>query len=235
MLADSDRQDDLRSFAAALVHEVRTPLSSLRLCVEDLAYTEILSDRSRRRLDLALGQIGFLEDLAGLMVALSGGPGTGGGGSADVNAVARDVAGQWGDASGGARVLALCEEGIPRAAIVRGALRCVLANLCRNGLQALRGDGAVWIRTRRASAEQVEVSVQDSGCGVPPDLLDRIWEPFYTTRPEGLGIGMALVRTFVEGAGGQVRAESQVGRGTTVTVGLRALPCDYAQRPGGTG
>ncbi len=221
MFLSSDRSDGFRAFAASMVHEVRTPLSSLRLCIEDLARTEALSARSRRRVALALGQIGHLEDLAGQMGALSGvcAPGTA---RTDVNAVARAVARELGDGEERGRVLMRCEAGLPKAAIGRGAMRSVLVNLCRNGLRAMRGDGAVWIETRRVSPDGLTVAVRDTGCGVPDG--DRVWEPFYTTRPEGTGIGLALVKAVVEAHGGEVRLESRVGRGTTVTVRLKVCP-----------
>ncbi len=62
----------------------------------------------------------------------------------------------------------------------------------------------------------------DRGCGIPVSLMGRIWEPFYTTQPEGTGIGLALVKALVEAHGGDIRIESRVGQGTTVTVRLKA-------------
>ena len=140
MFLSADTSDGVRTFAATVVHEVRTPLSSLRLCIEDLARTEALSVLSRRRVALALGQIGYLEDLTSQMGLLSASRPSASG-PTDVHAVARAVAEEMGEG----RVLVRCDAGLPKAAIGQGALRSVLVNLCRNGLRAMRQDGAVWI------------------------------------------------------------------------------------------
>jgi len=99
----------------------------------------------------------------------------------------------------------------------------VLLNLVRNALDAVSGQGTVCIRTRAAGAE-VHLAVQDSGCGIAPELLDQVMEPFFTTkaRGRGTGLGLAIVNSIVRAHGGMVSIESQVGQGTTVRVQLPA-------------
>lgn len=255
MFVVSDSSEGLRAFAATVIHEVRTPLSSLRLCIEGLICAEGLSERDRRRVELALGQIDHLEYLANQMHqmvdplrALSS-PCAPAPDPTDLNEVVREVAEEMEEmASGrGVRVCARCAEGLPHVGAGRGPVRCILINLCRNGIQAVDRAGVLRVWTRRVSHEEteaekrrngeagspllslsdspfqgwVELGVQDTGRGIPASDIARVWDPFFTTRPEGMGVGLALVRAVAERQGGRVRLESERGRGTTVTVWFR--------------
>ncbi len=224
MFGMSDASEGLRTFAATVVHEVRTPLSSLRLCIEGLACAEGLSGRDRRRVELALGQIDHLEDLTSQMRFLSvqrpSAPDP-----TDVHGVVREVAKEMAEMAlgRGIQVCARCDDGLPRVEAGRGSMRRVLVNLCRNGLQAMDGRaGVLRIWARRTPPEGVEVGVQDTGCGISASVIERVWDPFFTTKSDGMGIGLTLVKSLVEERGGQVRMESESGRGTTVTVWFRA-------------
>ncbi|OGG51648.1 MAG: hypothetical protein A3F84_01165 [Candidatus Handelsmanbacteria bacterium RIFCSPLOWO2_12_FULL_64_10] len=222
MFVVSDASEGLRAFAATVVHEVRTPLSSLRLCIEGLICAEGLSRRDRRRVELALGQIDHLEYLTDQMRFLSA-PCAPAPDPTDINDVVRGVAREMEEmASGrGVRVCARCAGGLPRAEAGRGPMRCILVNLCRNGIQAMDRAGVLRVWTRRAPPDGVEVVVQDTGCGIPASAIDRVWDPFFTTRPDGMGMGLAVVKAVAESQGGRVRLESEPGRGTTATVWFR--------------
>jgi two-component system sensor histidine kinase HydH len=89
------------------------------------------------------------------------------------------------------------------------ALRDALSNLLLNALQATPHGGRVELRAERFDGELV-IDVQDSGAGVPADLRERIWEPFFTTRQRGTGLGLAIVRKRVQEVGGS--AALDVGR-----------------------
>ena len=223
MFGMSDASEGLRTFVATVVHEVRTPLSSLRLCIEGLACAEGLSGRDRRRVELALCQIDHLEDLAAQMRSLSTrrSPASD---PTDLNGVVREVAEEMSELAlgSGIRVCARCGDGLPRVEAGRGPMRRVLVNLCCNGIQAMDRGGILRVWTRSAPPEGVEAVVQDMGCGIPASVIERVWDPFFTTKPDGMGIGLAVVKSLVEDQGGRVRIESQPGRGTVVTVWFRA-------------
>jgi signal transduction histidine kinase len=70
----------------------------------------------------------------------------------------------------------------------------------------------------------VEISVADTGSGIPPELCDRIFDPFFTTKGEGTGLGLATVHRIVEGHGGTLRVESTPGVGTTFRIHLFDQP-----------
>ena len=100
-------------------------------------------------------------------------------------------------------------------------LKQVFVNLLLNAVQAMRGSGTLEVSTSLREAE-VEVVVADTGGGIPPAELSRIFEPFYTTKPDGTGLGLAVVRGIVEEHGGHIRAESEPGRGTRLVL---RFPC----------
>jgi two-component system, LuxR family, sensor kinase FixL len=102
----------------------------------------------------------------------------------------------------------------------RVQLQQVVLNLVLNGLEALRppwaGARALVIRTARNGATTVTVGVQDSGTGIDEKDTDRIFQPFYTTKADGLGMGLAIARTIVDAHGGRLAAVNNAHGGATV-------------------
>jgi two-component system NtrC family sensor kinase len=112
----------------------------------------------------------------------------------------------------------------------------VFMNLLVNACQAMGDSGTLTITTR-ALADEVEVRIADTGCGIPEAQLGRIFDPGFTTKgaPLGTGLGLSIVYQIVEGHGGDIAVESEVGRGTAFTL---RLPLRHArpaaeERPGG--
>jgi nitrogen-specific signal transduction histidine kinase/CheY-like chemotaxis protein len=114
----------------------------------------------------------------------------------------------------------------------RGALGSALMNLCVNALDAMPQGGTLSIRTRLRPDAQAELAVVDTGEGMPPEVLARAMEPFFTTKPlgKGTGLGLAMVYATANAHGGSVSLRSQPGQGTTVVL---CLP--VAGKRGGAG
>lgn len=112
--------------------------------------------------------------------------------------------------------------GIPPLLLDADKIRIVFTNLIKNACQAMPSGGTLEISVEVPISQQdgITVIVKDTGVGIPPDALHRIFEPFYTTKPRGLGLGLVNVKNIVEGHGGIVRVESEVGIGTTFFVRL---------------
>lgn len=100
----------------------------------------------------------------------------------------------------------------------------VLINLVKNALEALTGipDPRLDIRVKRI-LDDISLEIADNGPGIPPDVLDKIFVPFYSTKPEGSGIGLSLSRQIIRNHNGQITVESVRGKGTTFRV---ILPAD---------
>jgi PAS domain S-box-containing protein len=98
-------------------------------------------------------------------------------------------------------------------------LQQVLLNLFTNAIQAMAGGTDNWLRVEvRGESDQLCVRVTDHGPGIAPDVLPRIFDPFFSTKAEGSGLGLSVSYAIAHAHGGDLRAESEVGRGTTFTL-----------------
>jgi signal transduction histidine kinase len=115
---------------------------------------------------------------------------------------------------------------VPRVRGDRIHLQQVLLNLVVNGMEAMADTPAAGrslrVRTSVNGSAQVEVSVSDTGPGIPADRLGRLFDSFFTTKEHGMGLGLSIARSIVEAHGGWIRAENATGGGATFRLGL---PC----------
>jgi two-component system, NtrC family, sensor kinase len=104
-------------------------------------------------------------------------------------------------------------------------LRQCLLNLVRNATDAVavKGAGTVTLRTRRMG-DRIAIEVEDDGVGIAPEVLPRLFDPFFSTKEGGSGLGLALTQQIVKDHGGDLAVHSEPGRGTTFTVSLPAKP-----------
>ncbi len=105
------------------------------------------------------------------------------------------------------------EANLPAVLMQRSHLSVVLVNLLQNSREASHGRGKIHIRTRCEGESFVEVSIGDDGPGIAADKLDKIFEPYFTSKKRGTGLGLAIVKHNVELYGGTVRVESELGKG----------------------
>jgi signal transduction histidine kinase len=110
---------------------------------------------------------------------------------------------------------------LPRVRCNPSQINQILLNLVSNAAQAIEGFGAIEV-TSEADAEFLRVHVKDNGKGIPQDHLDKIFQPFFTTKAqgEGTGLGLAISKRIAEEHGGSLSVESALGRGTTFTLSL---------------
>jgi len=112
----------------------------------------------------------------------------------------------------GASLRVEIEPGLPDVFGDRVQLQQVILNLLLNAVEAVEGQVAerrvIDVHVSRTDDGAIEFLVEDRGAGIPPDHLSRLFEPFFTTRPEGTGLGLSVSRTIVESHGGRIRAES---------------------------
>jgi len=104
-------------------------------------------------------------------------------------------------------------HGFPPLLMQRGHLSEILINLLKNAREAIGEKGNVFVTADCHHDYSVEISVRDDGPGIPPDKIERIFEAYYTTKENGTGLGLAIVKHNVELYGGQVRVESELGKG----------------------
>src|SRR5213075_1555793 len=113
------------------------------------------------------------------------------------------------------------DDDVPMIKGHHDALARVLSNVMLNAVDACKSrvGGQVGVRVRRfdgGGKDAVELTVSDTGCGIPPEQLARIWDPYVTSKPGGTGLGLAIARQTVLAHDGSVSAESNIGTGTEI-------------------
>jgi len=110
-------------------------------------------------------------------------------------------------------------EGLPRILLDRAQLKQAFYNIIKNALQAMRSGGILRIRTE-ADDTHVAISFIDSGHGIAPEQIGRLFEPYFTTKENGTGLGLMIVQRIVREHGGAIEVESDKDRGTTFRIKL---------------
>jgi signal transduction histidine kinase len=231
-LQERDRLAALGQMAAGLAHEVKNPLGAIKGAAQLLGDpTGRLDPQNREFVGIILEEVERLDRVVGSVLDYAR-PSKGDLGAVDVNAVVRrtilvlasDRAEDW-------DIRTDLAEGLPFARADAEQLRQVLINLIRNAVQAMAGRGKVFVATRLRSERSslagaverpawVEISVRDEGPGIAPHVLEKLFVPFFTTKPTGTGLGLAISQRAVEEMGGRIEVHSRPGTGSTFTVVL---------------
>jgi len=200
--------------AAVLAHEIRNPLGALRFQVHSLLRNADDPQRVRGACETIDAELSRIQELVKNYLdhekaeALRAG-------RVDLAEAVRSLRGLMGELLHSKGTLLRIET--PAAPVVAvcdpHALRQVLINLVLNAQQAMKGRGTITISVARAEEGFARLSVADTGPGIPEEMRDRLFKPFQTTKKDGSGIGLALVKRFVDNFGGGVSVESPPGGG----------------------
>ncbi len=98
-------------------------------------------------------------------------------------------------------------------------MKQVISNVIVNAIQSIHNEGVIQIKVEQEN-KFIRIEINDNGCGIKPEILPKIFSPFFSTKEKGTGLGLALCAKIVEAHGGQIKAESIVGKGTTITIWL---------------
>jgi len=220
-LAEKERLASVGMVAASVAHELMNPLMNV---LSNVSHAVTRSTFDQDRLARALDGARRMEQIVGDLRSL------GRAGSQELLYVdARSVLSAALRLSGPqvnreARIALNLEE-VPGVFASESRLCQVFINLLVNAAQSIEArpptERQIDVRTRHDDdAGLVAVEIRDNGIGIPPDRLDRIFDPFYTTKPSGTGLGLSISRAIVERMGGRIEVESATGRGSTFTVWL---------------
>lgn len=217
----ADRLATVGRLAANLAHEIRNPLASLTGAIEALTSGLVAGEERERLSRIVLREADRLNEMIRAFLEYAR--------PAPLRLEAADVAAVLDD------VLVLLEHRDlpPALKIVRDyppalvwrvdahRLRQAVWNLCLNAVQAMP-EGGELVVSAAADEGTLRLAVSDTGEGIAPEDLAHVFEPFYSTRPGGSGLGLALVHRIVQDHGGEVEVRSAPGRGTTVRLTLPA-------------
>ncbi len=104
-------------------------------------------------------------------------------------------------------------QNLPEIKVDRNYFKQVLLNLILNGIQSMPRGGGLTLEAR-VSGGNLDVTVADTGDGIPQEVLPKIFEPYFTTKAKGSGLGLAIARRIIEAHGGTLTVDSTVGQGT---------------------
>jgi PAS domain S-box-containing protein len=224
-LLQSERLAALGQMAAHISHEVKNPLviiggiarqvlkASKAGATQSLEKLQIIVDEIRR-LEEFLAEVGSFAKLSEPRKC-----------SLDLNSLIREMGRNLEPSLQENHIkLALdLDPNLPQVRFDPLLLRQVLLNIAKNGIEAMPAGGTLTFISGRDN-DRVLVRVSDSGEGIPADVLDKIFQPFYSTKPKGSGLGLAISQTIVKAHQGEIRVESVPHHGTGVTVFLHAEP-----------
>ncbi|HET7499352.1 MAG TPA: ATP-binding protein [Kofleriaceae bacterium] len=233
-LSDAEAQlRRLQSVGAKVAHELKNPLASIKGLCQLVARTPE-SDRTQERLAVVASEISRMETILNEYLSFSRPLEDLRPESLDVSAIARDVLDVLAGRADQAGVTMTLDGGAPAVHGDGRRLKEALINLVANAIEATPGGGTVALRLRtsggagpgspRDFGTAVVLEVRDSGRGIAPEDLERIGTSFFTTRPNGTGLGVVLAQGVINQHGGTLTYASTLGHGTTATITLPIKP-----------
>lgn len=227
-LARSERELAWREMARQIAHEIKNPLTPMKLNVQQLFrwWTDKTPDFDRKIRNFTDNQIEYIDNLSNIASAFSYFARLPGAEPAEVDVLAqlRTTLEMFGKSDN--TVINLDSGNISKAIVMadREHLNGIFSNLLKNALQAIPSDrkGKIQI-TLSATMDKVQVSIKDNGTGIPDELKPRMFTPNFTTKSSGMGLGLSIVKRYVETAGGSVWFESEPGGGANFIVELPLL------------
>jgi two-component system NtrC family sensor kinase len=224
-LAFNEKMAELGRLAAGLVHELNTPLSVIVSAAQMIQREEELPDFVREMVERIGSEAQRLSQFAKGVLSFSRreeGPES----EADVNQIIREVLAFLRYEAQKRSITVIDELDFDLAAVAADAnlLKQVFINLIMNALQAIGSKGVVLLRTRMQNETFVCVEISDTGPGIAPELQERIFEPFYSSKgpEEGTGLGLYVTRQLMWLSGGEIGVSSVPGEGATFILQIPA-------------
>ncbi|MEW5773841.1 MAG: ATP-binding protein [Thermodesulfobacteriota bacterium] len=206
-----------------LAHEIRNPIMAIGGFANALLRNERLEPRDREKLQIIADETRRLDHMLSNILNFSR-PSTPTMGSADLNQAAREAVElmQVGYAQPGLVFDVVLDPHLPRVVGQAEALKQCVVSLLKNSIEAMPGGGKVSIRTCLSDG-LIALAVADTGRGMSDKELAHVFSPFYSTKHNGYGLGLAMIKKIVEEYGGRIEIASTVGQGATVTLFLPPL------------
>ncbi len=224
MLARSEKLSAVGTMAAGMAHEIKNPLSTIKVMTQLFPlkssdpefvqkFNKMMPEQVERIDRIINSTLGFVkagkpkfEDI-------------------DINTVIEASLKPLEHLFKDGRVMLSFAAGdVPMISGDKGQLIQVLQNFIQNAVQAIEGQGAIKIVTKKSrhvpENDKVQIVISDTGKGIPEDNLRKIFDPFFTSKEQGTGLGLSIVHSIIEAHQGHIHVQSKVGKGTTFIITL---------------
>ncbi|KXK29735.1 MAG: two-component sensor kinase [Candidatus Brocadia sinica] len=221
----SEKLASMGELAAAIAHEIRNPLGAICNSVGILDTHLKLTGQDKNLLEMIVGQSERLDRIISDFLTFAH-PREPSFSLQDIREVVKNtifLLEQDRRCTDQIEIKEIYESILPKVYIDTDLIHQVLWNLFINSLQAMPNGGQIRIMVRKTSLflrDAVEIVISDTGGGIPAHELDKIFEPFYTTKSEGTGLGLSVVQRIIDDHGGTIDAKSKEGKGTTFYIKL---------------
>lgn len=223
-LFNSDKLSLLGQLAAGVAHEIRNPLTSLR------GFIQIMQsgiEEKKEYYQIMLEELNRIEFIVEEFLRLAKPQKTefkAGQLSSIINHVIRLLESQTNLRN--VQIINEIDEHLPTIYCDENQLKQVFLNLIKNAIEAIpiKGTGTIQLRSERIHAYQIKITITDNGVGIPQELLDKIGNPFFTTKENGTGLGIMVCNRIIQNHSGSMAFQSKQGTGTTVSI---LLPTTY--------
>ncbi len=219
-LRQNERLAAVGNTISQIVHEIKNPLMIIGGFAQQLLKTKTLDDKGLQKLSIIVEEVGRLEALMAEMRDYSRPPTL----KREIGRIERllqellDLYGEFLQEKNIQLVLTPMEPQ-PTYSLDYQQLRQVLVNLIKNAAEAMPQGGTITLSVQRRPPN-LEIKVADTGEGMPPDVVENIFTPYFTTKTKGSGLGLAISRNIVRAHNGEMEVESHPGKGTVFTIRL---------------
>lgn len=219
-LLQSSKLAALGQLSAGVAHELRNPLTSIKILINSIISKAEPKESIKEDIAVIESEIERMNDIIKQFLDFSR-PGLLCISSVNVNFILKDTLNLMAYELKEQNISVSMKfgEDIPKINADSGKLRQVFLNVILNSVQSMPEGGKVSLKTERSN-QYVKIIVKDTGSGIPGEIKDKLFEPFFTTRKEGLGLGLSITKRIIDNHNGSIEIDSEVGKGTTVSIKL---------------
>lgn len=230
-LFENEKLIGIGQLASGIAHEIRNPLTSIKLNLQGLKKTEALSERNERRIQISLDEIDRLDSIISELMSFARRT------KLNVRETSADILiGASLDLvqsvlqQKNIEVKREIPANLPTVRVDENKIIRILINLLKNSAEAMEEAGSLVVRAVRYGAG-LEIQIADKGPGIPRDIQREIFNPFFTTKAEGTGLGLANALKFAQEHGGELDFHSEEGNGATFSLRLPPAPPAHLEDP----
>lgn len=214
-------EKDLENLVFGMAHQVRNPAAIIKSNAGVVLKKESLSPEGRRSVESILNGVKYLEERLDEFVEFSK-PLRLAARETSLRMLVSDACSLLKEACRLKRIRVAADLEDVQASLDRDQMIVAVLNVLLNAVEAIPEEGGSISITLKRADRKAALMVKDEGAGIPPRDLPKIFSPFYTTKPNSIGIGLPVAKRIVEAHGGKISVESEPKKGTTVSI---SIPC----------